>query len=95
MKEQNRTDIILYFKNKGFKLREEFKSFTQLDKGIEKTDKTMSIVLNEKHFYLMLHSKNTGDYIFSQHFLLDLPSEKIKELLEKMSDFYNKFNELF
>lgn len=93
-----KNELINFFIGTGFKLREEFKSFTQLDKAVELDDnKIMSVVFSEKSFYILLHSKNTGDFIFSKHFnykdYTDFSSRKT--LINRILEFQKYFNILF
>lgn len=97
--DENRKEVIKFFIDGGFKQRTEYKTFTQLDKNIkndiDKYNKTFSVVLSEKTFYIMLHSQGTGDYLFSEHFKLDLPTKELRKTLEKIYDCYLIFNDLF
>lgn len=93
-----KNELINFFIGTGFKLREEYKSFTQLDKAVEFDDnKVMSVVFSEKSFYVMLHSKNTGDFIFSKHFnYIDYRDfSSAKTLVNRIMEFYKYFNILF
>ena len=94
----NKIEFIEFFKKLGFKIREEYKSFYQLDKAVEFDDtKIMSVVFSEKSFYIMLHSKNTGDFIFSKHFnYIDYRDfSSAKTLVNRIIEFYKYFNILF
>ena len=99
MREENRKEVINFFLDGGFKQRTEYKTFIQLDKNIkndiDKYNKTFSVVLSEKSFYIMLHSQGTGDFLFSQHFCLDLPKKDLIKVLEKIYDCYLIINDLF
>ena len=93
-----KNELINFFIGTGFKLREEYRSFTHLDKAVEFDDnKVMSVVFSEKSFYVMLHSKNTGDFIFSKHFnYIDYRDfSSAKTLVNRIMEFYKYFNILF
>lgn len=83
-------EIIDFFIDNNFKKVEEFTAFIQLDR-VMNSNNVMSIVITE-YLYIMLHSKITKDYIFSNHYKLE---EVNQVLLYKIMDFYLCYNKLF
>ena len=89
----NKQYIIEIFTGLGFKKREDYTSFCQLDSKNKYS--IFSIVISSEIFYVMLHNANTSDYLFSQHYKLDLPEEEIQKIIRKIIGLYEYFKSLF
>lgn len=87
----NKDYIIEIFTGLGFVKREEFTSFVQLDSSCK--DLIFSIVISQEVFYVMLHTKS--DFIFSNHFKLDLTEDEIQKMVRKIIGLYEHFKSLF
>lgn len=87
----NKQYIIEIFTGLGFKKREEFTSFVQLDSGYKEL--FFSVVITQERFYIMLHTKT--DFIFSNHFKIDLTEDEIQKIIRKFIGLYEHFKTLF
>lgn len=88
----NKDYIIEIFTGLGFVKREEFTSFVQLDSNCSK-GMIFSVVISQEVFYVMLHTKT--DFIFSNHFKLDLSEDELQKMVRKIIGLYEHFKSLF
>lgn len=88
----NKEYIIEIFTGLGFIKREEFTSFVQLDDNFSK-DMIFSVIISQEVFYVMLHTKS--DFIFSNHFKLDLTEDEIQRIIKNIIGLYEHFKSLF
>lgn len=88
----NKQYIIEIFTGLGFVKREEFTSFVQLDDNFSK-DMIFSVIISQEVFYVMLHTKS--DFIFSNHFKLDLTEDEIQRIIKNIIGLYKHFKTLF
>ena len=92
----NKQYIIEIFTGLGFKKREEFTSFVQLDSRNKVSSFSIfSIVISDKVFYVMLHNVDTNDYLFSQHYKLDITEDEIQRIIKNIIGLYEHFKSLF
>ena len=89
----NKQYIIEIFTGLGFKKREDFTSFCELDS--RNKGSIFSIVINEKVFYVMLHNADTSDYLFSKHYKLDMTEEELQRIIRTILSFYEYYKNLF
>ena len=89
----NKDYIIEIFTGLGFKKREDYTSFVQLDS--RNKGSIFSIVINDKVFYVMLHNADTSDYLFSKHYKLDMTEEELQKIIRKIIGLYEHFKSLF
>lgn len=88
----NKEYIIEIFTGLGFVKREEFTIFVQLDDNSSK-DMIFSVIISQELFYVMLHTKS--DFIFSNHFKLNLTEDEIQKTIRKIIGLYEHFKSLF
>ena len=92
----NKQYIIEIFTGLGFKKREDYTSFVQLDSRNKVSSFSIfSIVISDKVFYVMLHNADTNDYLFSQHYKLDMTEEELQKTIRKIIGLYEHFKSLF
>ena len=87
----NKDYIIEIFTGLGFIKREEFTSFVQLDSSYKNL--IFSVIISQEVFYVMLHTKT--DFIFSNHFKLDLSEDELQKMVRKIIGLYEHFKSLF
>lgn len=87
----NKEYIIEIFTGLGFVKKEEFTSFIQLDSSCKGL--IFSVIISQKVFYVMLHTKS--DFIFSNHFKLDITEDEIQKIIRKIIGLYEHFKILF
>lgn len=87
----NKQYIIEIFTGLGFVKREEFISFIQLDSSCKEL--IFSVIISQEVFYVMLHTKS--DFIFSNHFKLDLTEDELQKTIRKIIGLYEHFKSLF